>query len=38
MAIHTGSSRDVADAVALGAASIEHGSFTDEIPETTFRR
>jgi imidazolonepropionase-like amidohydrolase len=36
MAIHTGSSRDVADAVALGASSIEHGSFTDEIPETTF--
>jgi imidazolonepropionase-like amidohydrolase len=36
IAIHTGSSQDVADAVALGASSIEHGSFTDDIPETTF--
>ena len=36
IAIHTGSSQDVADAVALGADSVEHGSFVDEIPETTF--
>ena len=36
MAIHTGSSQDVADAVALGASSIEHGSFVDDIPEATF--
>jgi imidazolonepropionase-like amidohydrolase/ABC-type multidrug transport system permease subunit len=31
--IHTGDSRDVIDAVALGADSIEHGSFRDEIPD-----
>ena len=34
-AIHTGDSRDVIDAVALGADSIEHGSFRDEIPDAT---
>ena len=33
--IHTGDSRDVIDAVALGADSIEHGSFRDEIPGAT---
>ena len=33
--IHTGESRDVMDAVALGADSIEHGSFRDEIPDAT---
>ena len=33
--IHTGNSRDVIDAVALGADSIEHGSFRDEIPDAT---
>ncbi len=33
--IHTGDARDVADAVSLGADSIEHGSFRDEIPEAT---
>ncbi len=33
--IHTGDSRDVIDAVALGADSIEHGSFRDEIPDPT---
>ncbi len=33
--IHTGDSRDVIDAVALGADSIEHGSFRDEIPDAT---
>lgn len=36
VAVHTGNSRDVADAVSLGADSIEHGSFTDEIPDATF--
>ena len=36
VAIHTGSSRDVADAIGLGADSIEHGSFTDEIPDALF--
>ena len=34
--IHTGESRDVIDAVALGADSIEHGSFRDRIPEATW--
>lgn len=33
--IHTGESRDVIDAVSLGADSIEHGSFRDEIPDAT---
>ena len=33
--IHTGDSRDVIDAVSLGADSIEHGSFRDEIPDAT---
>jgi imidazolonepropionase-like amidohydrolase/ABC-type multidrug transport system permease subunit len=33
ISIHTGDSRDVADALAAGANSIEHGSFRDKIPE-----
>lgn len=33
--IHTGEARDVTDAVSLGADSIEHGSFRDEIPDVT---
>src|SRR5450432_3139292 len=33
--VHTGESQDVIDAVALGADSIEHGSFRDEIPDAT---
>jgi imidazolonepropionase-like amidohydrolase len=33
--IHTGESRDVIDAVTLGADSIEHGSLRDEIPDAT---
>ncbi|MGI8889609.1 MAG: amidohydrolase family protein [Chthoniobacterales bacterium] len=33
--IHTGDSRDVTDAVSLGADSIEHGSFRDEISDAT---
>ena len=33
--VHTGDSRDVTDAVSLGADSIEHGSFRDEIPDAT---
>ena len=33
--IHTGEARDVIDAVAMGADSIEHGSFRDEIPDAT---
>jgi imidazolonepropionase-like amidohydrolase len=35
VAIHTGSSKDVIDAVALGTDSVEHGSFIDEIPDST---
>ncbi len=35
VAIHCGNAADVADAVALGADSIEHGSFLDEIPDAT---
>ena len=35
VAIHTGDSKDVADAVSLGANSVEHGSFRDEIPDAT---
>ncbi len=33
--IHTGDARDVMDAVSLGADSVEHGSFRDEIPDAT---
>jgi len=36
IAIHTGDSRDVADALAAGANSIEHGSLRDRIPEPLF--
>lgn len=36
LAVHTGDARDVADAVAAGAASVEHGSFRDRIPPETF--
>jgi imidazolonepropionase-like amidohydrolase/ABC-type multidrug transport system permease subunit len=35
VAVHTGNSQDVIDAVALGTASVEHGSFIDEIPDAT---
>lgn len=35
VAIHTGNSKDVIDAVALGTDSVEHGSFIDEIPDAT---
>src|SRR3954470_839933 len=35
VAIHTGKSQDVMDAVALSANSIEHGSMADEIPDAT---
>ncbi|CAN5493104.1 hypothetical protein BH18VER1_BH18VER1_04210 [soil metagenome] len=36
VAVHTGTAADVADAVGIGADSIEHGSFTEEIPEAVF--
>ncbi len=35
-ATHTGTARDVADAVAAGTNSIEHGSMTEPIPEALF--
>jgi imidazolonepropionase-like amidohydrolase/ABC-type multidrug transport system permease subunit len=35
VAVHTGNSQDVIDAVALPADSIEHGSYVDEIPDAT---
>ena len=34
VAIHTGKAADVADAVSLGAESVEHGSYADEIPDS----
>src|SRR4029079_17860825 len=33
VATHTGDARDVADAVEIGASSIEHGSWRDEIED-----
>jgi len=38
MATHTGDARDVADAVEIGSASIEHGSWRDEIPDNLLER
>lgn len=35
VAIHTGKAMDVIDAVMLGADSIEHGSFVDELPDSS---
>lgn len=35
VAIHTGNSQDIADAIAVGTNSVEHGSFADEIPDAT---
>ncbi|PYR36630.1 MAG: hypothetical protein DMF93_19560, partial [Acidobacteria bacterium] len=32
-AVHTGGARDVEDAVAAGANGIEHGSFSDAVPD-----
>ncbi|HXY08939.1 MAG TPA: amidohydrolase family protein [Terriglobales bacterium] len=36
LAVHTGEVRDVRDAVEAGAASIEHGSFREAIPDAVF--
>ena len=36
--VHTGNARDVEDAVDAGAASIEHGSFSDAIPDAVFAK
>lgn len=38
LAVHTGDLKDVVDALAAGAASIEHGSFREAIPEEVFAR
>ena len=38
LAVHTGDARDVADAVAAQANSIEHGSFREAIPDALFAR
>jgi imidazolonepropionase-like amidohydrolase/ABC-type multidrug transport system permease subunit len=35
VAVHTGDLADVVDAIAVGADSIEHGSFSEEIPDAT---
>jgi imidazolonepropionase-like amidohydrolase/ABC-type multidrug transport system permease subunit len=37
-AVHTGDARDVIDAVAAGADSIEHGSFRDPVPDAAFEQ
>jgi imidazolonepropionase-like amidohydrolase len=36
LAVHTGDVRDVTDALAVGAQSIEHGSFREPIPDALF--
>jgi len=38
LAVHTGDSRDVADAVDAGASSIEHGSWRDKIPDAVLAK
>ena len=38
LAVHTGDVRDVMDAVAAGADSIEHGSFREPIPDSLFQK
>jgi imidazolonepropionase-like amidohydrolase len=35
VAVHTGNTHDVIDAVSLPANSVEHGSYVDEIPDGT---
>ncbi len=37
LVIHTGNSKDVADALKTGPAAIEHGSFQDVVAEELFR-
>jgi imidazolonepropionase-like amidohydrolase len=36
VAVHTATLADVTDAIAVGTDSIEHGSFSEELPDTTF--
>jgi imidazolonepropionase-like amidohydrolase/ABC-type multidrug transport system permease subunit len=38
VAAHTGDSRDVADAVDFGTASVEHGSWRDAIPDAVLKK
>ncbi|HTX38624.1 MAG TPA: amidohydrolase family protein [Bryobacteraceae bacterium] len=38
LAVHTGDARDVTDAVDIGASSVEHGSWRDEIPDAVLDR
>jgi imidazolonepropionase-like amidohydrolase/ABC-type multidrug transport system permease subunit len=38
LAVHTGDSRDVTDAVDAGASSVEHGSWRDRIPDAVLAR
>jgi imidazolonepropionase-like amidohydrolase len=38
LAVHTGDARDVTDAVDVGAASVEHGSWRDELPDSLLER
>ena len=38
VAVHTGSARDVADAADAGARGIEHGSFSEPLPDDLLRR
>jgi imidazolonepropionase-like amidohydrolase/ABC-type multidrug transport system permease subunit len=38
VSVHTGNARDVEDAVEAGASSIEHGSFSEKIPDAVFAR
>ena len=38
LAVHTGDARDVTDAVDVGAASVEHGSWRDDLPDPLLER
>jgi len=38
LAVHTGDARDVTDAVDVGATSVEHGSWRDELPDSVLER
>jgi len=38
LAVHTGDARDVTDAVEVGATSVEHGAWRDELPDTLLAR
>ncbi len=38
LAAHTGEAADVADAVEIGATSIEHGAWLDELPDSLLER